>query len=65
MCTRLSAYSGVMAARVYQAQQDENRGAGPASGRFAGTASAAPVNDPRLVDKMVADGWIEHNVERA
>ena len=54
-----------MAARVYEAQQSENRGAGPASGRFAGSPSAAPTNDPRLVDKMVAEGWIEHNVEGA
>lgn len=62
---RLSAYSGVMAARVYEAQQAENRGAGTTPRPASGMPAQAPHNDPNLVTKMVAEGWIEHNVERA
>lgn len=63
---RLGAYSGVIAARAYEEQQADRRGAPVAAPMgTSGIPSSAPVNDPNLVNKLVADGWVEHKVERA
>lgn len=58
---RLGAYSGVIAARAYEAHKAEQRGGAASSG---GMPSQAVRDDPNLVSKLAAEGWIEHRVEK-
>ena len=59
---RLSAYSGVMAARVYERQREESPGGAAAQG--AAPRSAGASSDPNLINKLAADGWLEHRTEQ-
>lgn len=58
---RLGAYSGVMAARIYEQQRANERGGASTP---SGMPGAAPQRDPNLLSKLSADGWLEHNVEK-
>lgn len=58
---RLSAYQGVMAARVEEERRGGLRGvelrARPSA---APQRRAQPANDPNIIAKLEAQGWIEH-----
>jgi hypothetical protein len=63
LANRLSAYSGVMAARAEKLRQDEREGVSVAQGA-APTQSSGPsrVSDDAAI-AMLSDGWVEHETE--
>lgn len=60
LAPRLSAYSGVMAARVAKIQADEREAGSGAHSAAPGTPSAPAKVDDDIALAMLADGWAEH-----
>lgn len=65
LAPRLTAYSGVMAARAEKLRQDEENGVSEA--HVAAPSQSRP-DAPKLVSDdvamaMLADGWLEHTIE--
>lgn len=68
LAPRLSAYSGVMAARAEKIRQDEREGvsgAHSAAPTTSGSSAARPnrVSDDTALAMLSAEGWLEHVTE--
>lgn len=60
LVVRLSAYSGVLAARAEKLRQDERDGVSPAHGATTGRAQGVSHVSDDTALAMLSDGWVEH-----